>query len=549
MYPISKKKLAGWLLIPGIILGFAIAASLFMISPLFSVEQTTAPVVHEAGRKPQFTPSDFLTGDSWIVNLSYVDASAVNHKKVGEYPVHIYHGFEKHTATVQVVDTTAPTISGSVSSITIQKGDSVTVNTIGMKAEDNTGIDRLLFHHVVAEKIHVAPEENNNPEHISNLFLEGRDLWTKEYTFDHGGIYTLSVSAMDAYNNQTQYSVQVVVEEAPVIDVVSDIYLALGQTVNFYDYIDAWDFLDENYSAKDVKVDTSAIDTTKTGEYTVNYTATDSYGLSSQASTVVHLRTRAELQNLINTHQIDKDNYIIIGAYNPYDSGYYDKNDTDFIQDAMRPAIVHIDNDDNDTFGSGYIIKIDQQFITIATNAHVIDGDYSPEIFFYDGTSCEGIVVASDPREDIAFLRIPIDMHSADSALPFSYVQTLRTVHINEGYWKKLVNDEKLAICYTCVDTEGNIWYETEGFMVYKTVVRTWNEYEDINECIISMAPVGGTSGSAIFDGYGRLIAMVRGYTTYYNDDGSTYVETVAVPLIEILDYYQTIFHEKLHYQ
>jgi hypothetical protein len=42
---------------------------------------------------------------------------------------------------------------------------------------------------------------------------------------------------------------------------------------------------------------------------------------------------------------------------------------------------------------------------------------------------------------------------------------------------------------------------------------------------------------------------MVRGYTTYYNPDGSQYVETVAVPLIEILDFYQMVFHEKLHYQ
>ena len=58
------------------------------------------------------------------------------------------------------------------------------------------------------------------------------------------------------------------------------------------------------------------------------------------------------------------------------------------------------------------------------------------------------------------------------------------------------------------------------------------------------MEPVGCTSGSALFDGYGRLIGMIRGYTDY-----GTHIETVAVPLSEILDYYEMVFHEKLQYQ
>ena len=540
------KQLKLWLLIPATLLVVVLGVSLFMMSPLFSVEKATVSITYEAGQTPTFNPSDFLDGDDWCVNLSYVDASSVNHKKVGEYPLYIYHGFEKYTFTVEVVDTTAPKLTCNIKNITIEKGDYITVNTIGLKAEDNTGVDRLLFHHIVADKIHVDTEDS---EYIEDLFLNGRDIWTKEYTFDYGGVYTITASAMDAYNNTTELTLNVTVEEAPVLDTIESVYLAIGQTINFSEYIEVWDYIDTDYSAKDVAIDTSALDTTKSGEYEVIYVATDSYGLSSKATTTVHLRTPSELQEMINTHKINKDDHLIIGAYNSYDSGYYEKNDPEFIQDVMLPSIVHIENDDNDTYGSGYIIKIDSNFVTIATNDHVIIGDFDPEIFFYDGTSCEGIIVATDPREDIAFIRIPIDGYNAKTSLPFEYVETLRTVHINEGYWKNLSNEKNITLCYNCIDKDGDVWQSAIGHMIYKEAIRTWNEYEDINECIISMPPVGGTSGSAIFDGHGRFIAMVRGYTTYYNADGSQYVETVAVPLCEILDFYQIVFHEKLHYQ
>lgn len=538
-----KKKL-----IPFILPAILLAILLFMASPLFAVETHTDVITLEAGKRPQFSPSDFLEGADWCVNLSYLDTSSIDYKKVGEYPLYLYHGFQKYTINVCVEDTTAPSLTCRVNQITVQKGDRITVNTIGMKAEDNTGIDRLLFHHISAEKIH-TDETIEDSEHLTDLFLNGRDLWTKEYTFEYGGIYTISVTARDAYNNETEVSLSVIVEEAPVLSAVEHIYLAIGETVDFAEYIDVWDFLDEDYSAEDVVIDTTALDTTKSGDYPVNYTARDSYGLSTRTSTTVHLRTPAELQEMINTHKINKDEHIILGAYNLYDSGYYDKNDLAFVQNVMLPTIVHIENSANDTFGSGYILKIDEDFVTIATNDHVIAGDYAPTIYFYDGTSCDGIVVASDPREDIAFVRIPIDGSSETLSLPFEYVETLRTVHINEGYWKGLGNERNIDLCYNCIDTDGTIWKSSIGYMIYKEATRTWNEYENINECIISMPPVGGTSGSAIFDGHGRFIAMLRGYTTYYQTDGTTYTETVAIPLCEILDYYQMVFHEKLQYQ
>lgn len=530
-----------------ILLALLLGAVLFIISPIFAVEKSQTPVTLEAGKKPAFSPSDFLDGDDWCVNLSIVDDDSVDYKTVGEYPVYIYHGFKKYTQYVNVIDTTAPSLECGVKNITVKKGDRLTVNTIGMDASDNTGIDRLLFQHIIAEKVQVA-DDIENADYTEELFLKGREIWTAEYTFEHGGIYVLTVSAMDAYNNTSHLAVNITVEEAPVLKVPKDIYLAIGKAINYSDYITAWDFLDADYDAKDVLIDTSAVNINKAGDYQVLYTARDSYGLASQDVTNVHLYSSSDLQKLINTHKINMENHLIVGAPNVYDSGYYEENNPAFIQDAMLPAVVHIQNSINPSYGSGYIIKIDDEFVTIATNDHVILDDLVPKVYFHDGTSRSGIVVASDPREDIAFLRIPINNSGSDSSLLPEYARTLRTVHINEKYWESLENDSKISICYTCVDSEGVIWQESIGHMVHKEATRTWNQYEDINECIISMDPVPGTSGSAIFDGHGHLIAMVRGYTTY-NVGSFSYIETVAVPLCEILDFYEMTFHQKLQYQ
>ena len=58
------------------------------------------------------------------------------------------------------------------------------------------------------------------------------------------------------------------------------------------------------------------------------------------------------------------------------------------IQELMLPTVVHIENDKLDTFGSGFIIEINDEFVTIATNEHVIHSDMIADVSFFDATSC-----------------------------------------------------------------------------------------------------------------------------------------------------------------
>ena len=106
---------------------------LFLKSPAFRVELSKTEDHLEIGNQVSTLPSDYLSGDGWCVSLSYVDTSSVKHTKVGRYPIYIYHGFQKFTSYVNVTDTTAPTVSCSIKNKTLVPGETISVNSLGLK--------------------------------------------------------------------------------------------------------------------------------------------------------------------------------------------------------------------------------------------------------------------------------------------------------------------------------------------------------------------------------------------------------------------------------
>ena len=536
----NKKKIV--LCILGIITLLCLSLILFLKSPLFEVELKTTESHLEIGNKAETSPDFYLDGSDWCVALSHVDTSSVKYTKVGRYPVYIYHGFQKYTSYINVTDTTAPVVTCDVKNKTVVPGETVSVNSLGLNIQDYSEIESVLFTKISSTKFYTGLPDEETVD-MREAYRKGLSMEAEEFLFSYGGIYTLTICVSDTFYNTSEITLTLKVEEAPVLEVPSDFYVADTKQIDFAEYITAWDFITEDLDAEDVVVDTSELNLSKVGTYPVTFSATDEYGLTAVATANVHVSSQDALQELINTHAVNIASDTIIGAHNPYDSGYYTSDDIEFIQDAMLPCIVHIENDSLETFGSGFIIEITDEFVTLATNEHVITSDLAVDITFYDGTTCSGAVVASHAERDIAFVRIPIDGKSSSSSLSSEYVKNLRTVHINKSYWDDLADDCKISIGYNCIDIEGNIWRTVSGYMVEKEAVRDWNEYADVNETIISMDPVAGSSGSAIFDGYGRLVGMIRGYTEY---DG--YSETVAVPLSEILKYFEVVFKYKIQY-
>ena len=539
----SKSKTKRRLIVLCILTALFLAVILFLKSPAFKVELSNKESHLEIGNKANSAPDYYLNGSDWCVALSHVDTSSVKYTEVGRYPVYIYHGFHKYTAYVNVTDTTAPQVSCDIKNKTVVPGDTVSVHSLGLDIMDYSEIESIQFTKISSTKFYTGLPDDLTAD-MHEAYRKGLSMEAEEFQFAYGGIYTLTISVSDIFHNTSEIELHLKVEEAPVLEIPKDFYVADVKEIDFYQHISVWDFISDDMKVEDIEIDNSQLNLSKVGTYPVTFSATDEYGLTSTATTNVHVSSQKKLQELINTHSIDLATSVIIGAINPYDSGYYTTENIDYIQQAMLPCIVHIENDVADSFGSGFIIEINDEFVTIATNEHVITKDIASDITFFDGTECNGAVVAANAERDIAFIRIPIKSVSSSTALSADYVKTLRTVHINKGYWDSLSNNCNLTIGYVCIDENGEIWTRKNGYLLEKEVTRDWNQYKDVNETIISMAPVAGTSGSAIFDGYGRLVGMVRGYTDY-----DTYRETVAVPLSEILSYFEIIFKYKIQYQ
>ena len=531
------------LIVLGTLTALCMGLFLFLKSPLFAVNFTTTELHLEIGDSLSKNPADYLDGDDWCVSLSYVDTSSVKKTKVGRYPIRIYHGLHQYTCYVNVTDTLAPVIRCDIKNKTITPGETVSVHSLGLNIQDHSEIDSIAFTKISSSHFYTGlPEEEMSA--IKEAYQKGLDMWAEEFQFSYGGIYTLTIEVTDEFHNSSEITLNLTVEEPPVITAPNHIYVAQNQQIDYSNYVTAWDFIDTDFSKEDLDIDTSEVNIGTPGSYRVYYTATDSYGLSVTAYSIVHVDSQIALQEQINTHIISVSKDIIIGALNPYDIGYYEGKSLAEIQELMLPTVVHIENDKLNTFGSGYIIEISDEFVTIATNEHVINSDMIIDVSFFDATSCTGSVVASNAREDIAFIRVPIKEEASSSALDDDYIKNLRTVHINKGYWNGLKNDSNLGFCYICINEHGHSWRLTEGTILEKVAIRDWNDYKNINETLLSTEPVPGSSGSALFDTQGNLLGMVRGYTNY-----DTYTETVAVPLDRILKYFETIFKYKIEYQ
>lgn len=538
-----SKKLKISLAVFGVIGLLLLGVTIFLHSPIFQVNLATKESHLEIGSEMTTDPAFYLEGDDWCVKLSMVDTSHVKETKVGRYPIYIYHGFQKYTSYVNVTDTTAPVVDCEVKNKTVKPGDIISVHSLGLDIQDYSEIESIRFTKISSTKFYTGLPDAETVD-MREAYRKGLSMEAEEFQFAYGGIYTLTISVSDTFHNTSEISLILKVEEPPALEVPANFYVADTKEIDFKEYIEAWDFIDEDLDAEDVKVDASQLDLSKVGTYEVVFTTTDDYGLTATQTAKVHVSSQNALQELLNTHAVNLTADVVIGAINPYDSGYYASENIEFIQGIMLPCIVNIENDALDTFGSGFILEITDEFVTIATNEHVINSDLTVDVTFFDATACNGAVVAANAERDIAFIRIPIDGKNSSTSLSLEYVKTLRTVHINKGYWDGLADDCEIAIGYNCINSEGQIWMTNSGYIVEKTAIRDWNEYKDVNETIISMAPIAGTSGSALFDGYGRLVGMIRGYTEY---DG--YTETVAVPLDELLKYFEVVFKYKIHYQ
>ena len=217
------------------------------------------------------TANDNLDGN--ITSKIVVDSSAVNLAVPGTYNVKysvtdLSGNKAEKTVTITVVDNSAPSISG-VAGISYVIGDAAPDYTAGLTATDN--VDGDVTADIVVDSSAV------------NLTV--------------AGLYTVFFTVTDAAGNTSAtYSTYVQVKlHADDADLVPPTFsgqknftytIGYSTAPNYLTGVTATDNVDGNVTAS-IVVDSSAVNLTTPGVYTVTYTATDTYGNVGTVSVTV----------------------------------------------------------------------------------------------------------------------------------------------------------------------------------------------------------------------------------------------------------------------
>ncbi len=204
----------------------------------------------EAGSSLPAASDFFSDSDAEVAYLSGADSVVMD--KPGRYPVTLSKGVWKYNAVLEVVDTVAPT--ATVLPVTVFSPNTVTAQDFVTDIQDSTQ---------VTVRFEKEPDLSTAGEQNVTLLLE------------------------DLAGNKTQLQTQLTVifdTQAPQINGVRNILTYVGDAVAYRNGVSVSDDYDE--SAK-LELDSSAVDLSTPGVYTVTYRATDVSGNTAEAQAQV----------------------------------------------------------------------------------------------------------------------------------------------------------------------------------------------------------------------------------------------------------------------
>lgn len=214
-------------------------------------------VTVEAG-EGGITAEDFIIDPAMEMEVSFVDFS-VDFVTPGQYPVTVSCGKYAFQRTVEVVDTTAP--EGEVQDVTFFLEPVPQVSDFVVSMSDVSD--------------------------CSASFKTEPDLTV-------AGDQEVTIVLADAYGNTTELTASLTVildTEAPVITGVKEIMIYEGDAVAYRAGIEVSDDMDD---APVLSVDSSQVDMTKPGTYSVIYSATDASGNVTTQETTITIREKKE---------------------------------------------------------------------------------------------------------------------------------------------------------------------------------------------------------------------------------------------------------------
>ncbi len=250
----NRKRGALVTVLVALLIFIAVAAAvllLHLLSPMPEVPET--PVLTIELGSPMPSPEDFIPDSEEALSFTS-DMNAISMNEPGEYEIELSYGGRSLGAILVVEDTVAPT--AETVDISIFGGESIEPRDFLRNIYDLTDVT-------------VA--------------------FAQEPVMSHAGGQIIELLLRDTSGNETllQAKLSIVLDTvAPVISGVKDIRTYAGDTVAYRKGVSASDDSDSNVQ---LEVDSSGVDLTTPGTYTVIYKATDAAGNTASAEAQVEV--------------------------------------------------------------------------------------------------------------------------------------------------------------------------------------------------------------------------------------------------------------------
>lgn len=202
---------------------------------------------------------DFFTGEDAQGAVYATDLSSVDTAVPGSYPVTLTLGRKSYTSALTVSDTHAPT--GTVISLTVDQGMLPNAEDFFTSMEDMTAVTAS---------------------------------YVQEPDVSAGGEQTVKLVLTDSSGNKTEFRavLTVIVDtQPPVIEGAADILVYQGDAVSYRKGITVTDDKDP---APTLNIDSSKVDLSSPGEYTLTYSATDASGNTATVKVAVTVKEAKE---------------------------------------------------------------------------------------------------------------------------------------------------------------------------------------------------------------------------------------------------------------
>ena len=457
-------------------------------------------VTYELGETVSMDVGDYLLGTEWSVGRGVLDLSRVDSGHIGTYQAVVHHGRNEFSYEIVIEDTVPPVIKSKRETVYLAMGREYPPKEL---IESVTDADAQV---------------------LLNFWNGVTLLETVCYEFP--GSYDCVITAEDSSGNRASVTVPVIVDSAPEISGVQDIYMALGRQVDYLEQVTAWDERDGDLTDK-ITVNDTDVRLSQEGTYRLEYRVEDNLGIDCVSYVDVTVMSTEALQEMIGQRRINRYNDRIIGAVNLYDSGASDHDNIQETLEYVRPAMVQLYYSSGSGYsaGSGYIMEITEDTVYICSARHVVETHGIWDVYFFDGTRVRGVSLGCSDEFDVGVVTVSVNL------LPKKLMEQLMTVHIDEEYWSGL-NDQRIDVGLERVDRAGGIMHVSTGTLLKVKQYFMWFDQKEHTEVTLKLEH--GDSGSAILDGYGNLIGMAYAYS-------SSPRRYWCVPLDGIIECYEEI--------